>query len=274
MRFGSHTILILLLVLACSPAFAQSGVPRLQLAFEHDKIFIINDEQIAITADLYLGTEEQPAEGIYALSLEIAFPNDLIVPDSAFFIYDSDAFLGNEQEVDIFKPSQPDKGRMGVTLGRRDGKNVNGFGKIGSYRFITSSDIIGGRAGDDGEILFDLDMLRFEAKDAEGNAVPLEANEENSSVTLILDRLAQNFRFNDRRVDVYPNPADDVLYVSMQNLRTEKLEVFNAVGQRVLMEPIRTNILQLATSNYQPGIYFLKIHAEEGVVTRRVVIRR
>jgi len=274
MRFGLHTSLILLFMLAFSPAFAQSGAPQLRLAFEHDKVFIINEEQLAITADLYLGTAQQPVEDIYALSLDIAFPHELIVPDSVSFIYHSESFFGDEHEVDILKPSQPDKGRMGITLGRRDGKNVSGFGKIGTYRFITSSDIIGGRAGDDGEILFDLDMFRFEARDAEGNTVPFEANEEGSSVTLILDRLAQNFRFNDRRVDVYPNPADDVLYVAMQNLRAEKIEVFNAVGQRVLMEPVRTNILQLATSHYQPGVYFLKIHAEEGVVTRRVVIRR
>lgn len=277
MRFGSSNSLIFLFLLTLSVSvFAQSGVPQVYLKFEHDKIFIINEDQVVITADLYVGTEQAPVEDIYALSLDIAFPADLIIPSSTTFIYNPDAFLGGEDDVTILrKPNQQlDKGRIDITIGRTDGKDVSGFGKIGTYQFITMGDIIGSRVGEDAEVLFDLDMLRIEARDAEGNDVPLEANEEGSSVTLIMDRLANSLRLQDRRVDVYPNPANDVLYVSMQNMRAEQIEMFNAFGQRVHLAPVRTNNLQLATSSYQPGIYFLKIHAEEGVVTRRVVIRR
>ena len=278
MRFGSFKRLILfpVFVLLTAAAFAQSGVPPVYLKFEHDKIFIINDEKVAVTADLYIGTEQMPVQNIYALSLDIAFPPDLIIPDSTSFTYHPPSFLGNEEEITLLRKSDPQlaKGRMDITIGRTDGKDVSGFGKIGTYRFITTHDIIGSRLGDNAEVLFDIELLRIDARNAAGESVPLEVDEEGSSVMIILDRLANRLRLNDRRVDVYPNPANDVLYVSTQNLRTETIEVFNAFGQRVYLMPLRTNMLQLATANYQPGVYFLKIHAEEGMVTRRFVIRR
>ncbi len=278
MRFGLFKRLLFFLAFALLTAasLAQSGVPPVYLKFEHDKIFIINDQKVAVTADLYIGTAQMPVQNIYALSLDIAFPSDLIIPDSTSFTYDPNSFLGGEEEVIILRKSDPPlaKGRMDITIGRTDGKDVSGFGKIGTYSFITTHDIIGSRLGDNAEVLFDIDLLRMDARNAAGESVPLEADEEGASVMIILDRLANSLRLNDRRVDVYPNPANDVLYVSTQNLRTETIEVFNAFGQRVYLTPLRTNTLQLATANYQPGIYFLKIHAEEGVVTRRFVIRR
>lgn len=276
MRFVYTIGIVFLAFLMQVQAIAQTQTPQVSLKFREDKIFILNEEKVAFEVDVFLGTADHPVQNIYALSFEIEFPADLIISDSTKFTYHAASFLGNENQVSVLQKSQLllGKGRLDITLGRNDGKNVSGFGKIGTYRFITMGDIIGSRAGDDGEVIFDVNMLRIKAVNNEGNELPIEINEEGSSVIIQLDRLANNLRLNEHRVDIFPIPANDVLYVSLQNLQGQQIELFNAFGQRVHVAPIRTNYIQLQTSNYQPGIYFVKVHAEEGIVVRRVLIGR
>ena len=66
-------------------------------------------------------------------------------------------------------------------------------------------------------------------------------------------------------VEVYPNPVKDQLYVKAEGLQS--VEVFNLVGQRVLV--IESSTVDLGRLNQ--GIYFVRITAEAGVATKRIV---
>ncbi|MDL2297296.1 DUF2436 domain-containing protein [Bacteroidales bacterium OttesenSCG-928-B11] len=75
----------------------------------------------------------------------------------------------------------------------------------------------------------------------------------------------------DNSVNIYPNPASSVLNITATS-SINQVEVFNMAGQ--LIHKIQGNDTQLEinTSDFAQGFYFVKISSEEGVVTKKVSI--
>lgn len=67
-------------------------------------------------------------------------------------------------------------------------------------------------------------------------------------------------------VKVYPNPANDFVKISCDNIKN--VSVYNALGQRVEEFEVNNNELNINTSNYQNGVYFVKF----GEKTQRFVV--
>lgn len=67
--------------------------------------------------------------------------------------------------------------------------------------------------------------------------------------------------------DIYPNPAKNLIYFRSPD-PVNKLELFSATGQ-----PIRFNHSEnsIDISGLQPGIYYLKLYAERGVLVKSFV---
>lgn len=274
MRFVLSICAGILAILALSfDTFAQTGTPSIYLKFTEDKVYILDNQRVQFTADVFMGSQEIPANDIYAVAFDVVFDADLVIPASAVFTYHAQSFLGGGNEVEISQKTQgSDKGRLNVVISRQNGKNVSGFGKIGTVSFITSSDIIGGREIE--EIPFNGRVEPLKLLNASGRELPFESDADGDSTILINDILAQDARNTARNIEVYPNPARDRVYVHLRNLHGEYVEVFNAQGQRVSIEPIRLDYIQLATDSFQPGIYLIRIRAEEGILTKRVLISR
>ena len=74
-------------------------------------------------------------------------------------------------------------------------------------------------------------------------------------------------------VNVYPNPANNTLYVNATS-NISKIEVFNTLGQKVMTVSANDNHAKLNTSNLAKGMYMLKIHTEKGVVNQKFTIAR
>lgn len=59
-------------------------------------------------------------------------------------------------------------------------------------------------------------------------------------------------------VQIYPNPASDVLNIAMQNTEDAQVIIMNAEGQIMMEEKINTR-LSLNIKHFSPGAYFVKI---------------
>ena len=66
---------------------------------------------------------------------------------------------------------------------------------------------------------------------------------------------------------IYPNPTTGVLNVQGEGMTN--VEVFNAIGQRVMSQVVDGNGIQLNTESLNNGIYFLRIQANDGAVLNR-----
>jgi len=80
-------------------------------------------------------------------------------------------------------------------------------------------------------------------------------------------------------VNIYPNPAREVLYIdipSFENLKHLNIEICDLAGRTVrTVETQNFASLQgnttINVSTLPQGIYFVKIHTDKGVVTKRFI---
>lgn len=66
---------------------------------------------------------------------------------------------------------------------------------------------------------------------------------------------------------IYPNPTSSVLNIKGESMTS--VEVYNAMGQRVMMMEANDNALQLNTESLSNGMYVVRIHANDGTVLNR-----
>ena len=68
----------------------------------------------------------------------------------------------------------------------------------------------------------------------------------------------------EKTLKIYPNPTSNVLNVDGEGMTT--VEVYNTVGQRVMTQEVNGNSVQFSTEGLNAGIYFVRIHANDGTV--------
>ena len=66
---------------------------------------------------------------------------------------------------------------------------------------------------------------------------------------------------------VYPNPASNVLNIEGEGMT--QVEVYNAMGQRVMMMEVDGNAAKVNTESLSNGMYVVRIHANDGTVLNR-----
>ncbi len=70
---------------------------------------------------------------------------------------------------------------------------------------------------------------------------------------------------------IYPNPATDQMNVSANNI--ERVEIYNAMGQKVKTMTASGNTVRIIVSDLAKGAYVAKIHANGAVATQKVVVK-
>ncbi len=82
-----------------------------------------------------------------------------------------------------------------------------------------------------------------------------------------LQPLTPNFK-------LFPNPAQEEFTVSGLQFPVQKIEILNLLGETVLthQSEIRNSKSEINTSSLSPGIYIIKVYADEGVFQQKLVI--
>ena len=71
-------------------------------------------------------------------------------------------------------------------------------------------------------------------------------------------------------IEVYPNPAKDILTVKAENLSS--VAVYNSIGQRVLEQELNGDETTINTSDFNAGIYMVRIVANGNEITRKISV--
>lgn len=270
---GTPLFVRMLFLIGLVPLVGSAQVP-VYFQFNEEKIFIVDDNEVEITSDLYVGAADAAATDLHTLVFDIAFPAELLLLDSTAFYYKSGSFLGDSDDVIVLQDrASLDKGRLGVILSRKGNKGVNGFGKIGTLKLVIIGDIIGSLTAP--EVPFNIRLENLQLFNANGIKTPSYTDPKGATVLLVRDILANFLRqSNDKQLIVFPNPASNYLYISLQNLQSERLEVFNMLGQRVYSAPaLRSDYLYLSVEGFERGYYFLKVHTKNGILSRKFLVK-
>lgn len=77
---------------------------------------------------------------------------------------------------------------------------------------------------------------------------------------------------------VYPNPVKDKLLINLGdvNVKVERIQLFNSTGMLMYSKEGNTlsGIIEISASKYKPGIYYLNVFTEKGVIRRKLMILR
>ena len=74
-------------------------------------------------------------------------------------------------------------------------------------------------------------------------------------------------------ITIYPNPVNDVLFISI-NVKIKDIIIINSLGQTINSKGIinQNDTIQIDFSDIDSGIYFIKMHLENGkFITRKVI---
>ena len=77
----------------------------------------------------------------------------------------------------------------------------------------------------------------------------------------------------------YPNPVKNTLFVNLENVQfnVDKILLFNSNGKLVFSSEgteLKSKIIEIATLNYNTGLYNLNLYTKQGVIQRKIVIVR
>ena len=94
-----------------------------------------------------------------------------------------------------------------------------------------------------------------------------------SGINLPLLSIIQNNTHNNYNIDVFPNPANDIIRVHNYNdVIINQIDIHDLSGR--LMKSVR-NIMQqqnlIHLNNLSSGIYFMRIHTDKGVVNKKII---
>lgn len=74
-----------------------------------------------------------------------------------------------------------------------------------------------------------------------------------------------------KNVQIYPNPTSGVIVVKAEMMNG--IEVFNSLGQTILVKDVENDEVSLDLSSFGSGIYFISILTENGNFVRKINVK-
>ncbi|MEM8908438.1 MAG: T9SS type A sorting domain-containing protein, partial [Bacteroidota bacterium] len=251
----------------------QADAPRVYLQFDHDTIYIddTTPETITLSAALLLGDNEKPMEDIVGLAAHLGYDTTFVqVEQGVSTKYNQNNFMAQSGNFLPYATNLRDNSQIDIAFSRLDGQGSNGYGRIAIIEFVIIVDIIGGRA--ETETIFDIPVNGIIAVGSDGQPMDIALDAEPAKVVFLSDLTALNNPELEKQIKIFPNPATTHLNIQIGDLRGSQIELFDLLGQQVLVEPMNGNQHQLATGHLAKGLYLLNIQTDEGVATRKVMI--
>lgn len=93
----------------------------------------------------------------------------------------------------------------------------------------------------------------------------------NTATTTIATLARQDFEFSSY-FNLYPNPVNNILNISAkETIEITSINIYNTLGQLVLVIPNATNIKTIDVSNLTSGNYFIKINSDKGTANTKFI---
>jgi PKD repeat protein len=254
----------------------QPTAPKVRVEFADDTLYINPNSSapLEINADVLVGSASEPALDLYGVAFALRYPNYVNHDPETFYV--EDLFGADYQTLFLHKDNysrrQLDMGVARTTVGQ----SVSGYGRVAKVSFIAEHiivvDVIYRESNS--SIPFTVPIKGVKAIDADGNvkemSVPVELD------TLWI-KLLQTTKSSDPglngQVELYPNPATDAALLLTGDLQVEQIEAINVLGQTLYaVQPSGDRSTRLDVSDWQEGVYTLRIRTDKGVAEKRLVV--
>ncbi|MBN2727964.1 MAG: T9SS type A sorting domain-containing protein [Bacteroidales bacterium] len=97
-----------------------------------------------------------------------------------------------------------------------------------------------------------------------------------TEITIVVDECLGIEESNDNRIQVYPNPSNGLITVELSKLsnNNNSLEITNSIGQNVfVLKNIEQGSTNIDLSFLPAGIYYLSIHTESEIISKKLILK-
>jgi len=233
-------------------------------------INLVSDSAMAgdtIVAVVSLGTSANPVSNIYGLTFGVSYSGEL--SGVSYFKTDlSKDWLGTLHN-DLISLEINDTTNRIVYVGqsRTNHKNVSGDGQIAALTFIVPANISGKR---EVKKMIHFNIVEYKAISANEKIISL--NPVGDSVVayeyksgLPTDKL-ESFPLH-----IYPNPANNVLYIKSDNHHIRYIEIKDMFGKVVYSLASSSNISGIAIDALSKGMYVIDVTTDAGIARSKFV---
>lgn len=218
---------------------------------------------------LELGTIDKLAENVYGLAFSISY-DPAQVQEAELSFSAENSWLGTlGQNLIAFQRNTPVAGRIDVALTRTDGRNVSGYGRIGKVKITIEDVILNLRDEENPKIQLGIENVRL-INNAD-QIIPVSPLPSTPTAKKGVSTSAYD-PYLDARIRVYPQPANDHLYLDYGDLPLRSVQLLQIDGKA--LSPVLVPQRSLSLAGFPNGIYLLKVVAESGVVMKKVLVAR
>ncbi|MBX2871077.1 MAG: T9SS type A sorting domain-containing protein [Saprospiraceae bacterium] len=218
-----------------------------------------------------LGNIDFPADDVYGLAFQLTYDPSLVVPGSVRFSTEG-SWLGQEgQNLLLMQKEFADAGRLAIGMTRLDGNNVSGSGIIGQLNITIEDDILIRQRNEweKSGVDFYLEIEGVKLISNRQEVVPVEVV--STEVEVISDIRNTSTALP---VTLYPNPAQKSLWITGLGRQDTWVQFFDNQGRLVQSSELLVGDSVLHVQSLQPGLYWVRLWNEEGMVVRKVMIER
>ena len=230
-------------------------------------------EGAMMSLPVILGEMGNPAENVYGIAFTLEYDPEVIVAGSVYMGFDQ-SWLG-DGNVDLISMHRDfyDSNKVDIGMTRTDGTPITDFGALAELFITVEDDLLLFGGGVNGALAIDeavfniSNVLVINQFGEEIPVIPMETSSQIGGTTGIHDPSLGD------RIEVYPNPVSELLWVDTKNIKLERIELTDLNGRTVktIVAP-REGKQSIDIKELGVGTYFVKVMTSEGVYVDRVVV--
>ena len=220
----------------------------------------------SVTTNIILGDSINPAVDVYAVAFTINYDPDHLERDPVQINFNN-SWLGN----DLLHVQQDVRttGQIKIAVTRKDQQPITGSGPIGAVSFTIKDDLVMGRLAVD-SVISPLNISNIRLIDERNRIIGTYPKTGN---IILEENLSTIKRASAAGISIFPNPAQDVLYIRSKTADLERVQVFTATGQ--LVQSIELNgsqEQQINTQAFAKGLYLIRLQTSKGSFSEKVSV--
>lgn len=219
-----------------------------------------------VSAGVMIGNSNDPVNDLLGIAFLLNYDETIVDAGSVNVTYHNTSIIGQNNTAATLAIDDSFLGEIAMANARTNQTYATGFSRIATVDF-TITDVVIGRQSN---VKFDLYPHSIQAIDTLGN--PLTVTGQEASITF--STTATESINNYRNINVYPNPASDLLTLELGSVYGEYIEIINSFGQIVYEQTLnQRGTVQIPISRISTGLYLLKVHTEEGSAVKQIHIK-
>lgn len=237
------------------------GATPLKVTITNEKLTAGDTAQVKLT----FGDEGQQTNKLYGIAANISYKNELIVKEGIQARYFNTWLQTGDPDFLGFTQNFSNKGRMEIAATRTNQTSVSGSGDVAYLKLPLKTTIEEGAS-------LEVEILGEYLIDELGEPVAYSKQAKDSLTIEKSSGKAPGVSI-EKLVNVYPNPANDKLFIASEIQQPVRGQLLNMHGQVVRELDLNKGVNSVNLASIPAGVYQVRIETPEGVYHKKIIAK-